>query len=129
MTSVIFLGAGTSAAEEAPMQGQLFHWYFAGDGLLSPVGMQEHLTLFFAKLFKLDITTLKEGDEFPTFEEALGILDLAELRHESLHGLRGEDGLADIALTRQYLIFAMALVIARDLGGSSERHEPQKPHL
>ena len=97
--------------------------------MLGPVGMREHLALFFAKLFQLDVTALKKRDEFPTFEEALGILDLAELRRESLRGLRGEDGFADIALTRQHLIFAMALVIAHDLRGSLGRHEPQKSHL
>ena len=139
MKTAIFLGAGASAAEGAPMQGDLFNEYFkAVHGVLSLPNSPQNSTPyikrelgnFFRDMFTLntdaDLKTLAKM-RFPTFEEALGILDLAELRRESLKKFQS-DGLGPdsnrIRLVRQFLVLAMADVIARKL------REPagNKPH-
>ena len=115
MTTAIFLGAGASAAEGAPLQSELFHQYFAGSQGAHE-RMRGRLAQFFDLMFSIDVGLAKVA--FPTFEEALGILDLAELRRESLRGLSLDaTAAANIRTTRQDLVFAMAQVIAGKLAG------------
>jgi hypothetical protein len=125
MKTAIFLGAGASKAEGAPMQNELFQKYFGGGQQWSTEAMKKGLANFFRWMFKIDVTAAPEDlkkVEFPTFEEALGILDLAELRRESLKNFALETaGSENIRLIRQYLVYAMALVIAEELKGSIEQ--------
>jgi len=108
------------------MQKDLFKNYFksvANANLPSsahaPSQMNQELSEFFRVIFNINVDQ-DDLDEilFPTFEEALGILDLAELRRESLRlfdledvGARGNR----IRLIRQFLIMAMAKAIADNL--------------
>lgn len=116
MTTAIFLGAGASAAEGAPLQNDLFREYFK-DLQESPLEMRTDLAKFFQSMFGINVAQAQV--EFPTFEEALGILDLAELRRESLRELSLDGGPSgNIRTTHQYLVFAMAQVIAKKLRGS-----------
>lgn len=68
MKTAIFLGAGASAAEGAPMQSQLFKDYFGSKNIDKQLHMYEVLGHFFKQVFQLDVTK-PAGKEFPTFEE------------------------------------------------------------
>jgi NAD-dependent SIR2 family protein deacetylase len=89
--------------------------------------MNKELSLFFKMFFNIDS---KEDDLqnalFPTFEEALGILDLAERRRESLKNFELES-LAHknnrIRHIKQYLILLMAKIIHDKLMTSKKIHE------
>jgi hypothetical protein len=84
----IFLGAGASAAEGAPVQNKLFKSYFKlkiKDSEKERRRIKEELEQFFLAIFNIDFKYGKIGKSaFPTFEEAIGILDLLGTRKESL---------------------------------------------
>jgi hypothetical protein len=48
--------------------------------------MYEQLSQFFKAVFSIDLSKSLKNITFPTFEEALGVLDLLEMRRESLRG-------------------------------------------
>jgi NAD-dependent SIR2 family protein deacetylase len=115
--TVIFLGAGASAAEGAPVQRDLFRSYF-GDGPAS--GREsiwaQQVAEFFRIAFAIDITGVLADQNLPTFEEVLGLIDLAMSRGEGLHGfpVNPADGAAvDLASVRRRLILVMADAIRR----------------
>jgi hypothetical protein len=73
--TAIFLGAGASKAEGAPLQGELFRDYFSSPAFKnSGDEMDRELATFFAFMFQIDVD---HGDipniKFPTFEEVLGL--------------------------------------------------------
>src|SRR5688572_25186507 len=112
----IFLGAGASAAEGAPIQSNLFRDYFQ---LLKRRGghySSEHereLATFFQLMFDIDVdddASLKVA-KFPTYEEALGVLDLADLKNESFKdfpNINFASNSGRIKFLRLYLVFLMA---------------------
>ena len=113
MKIAIFLGAGASAAEHCPIQSQLFVEYFKSltqKGSKSEMNIELHK--FFKDMFNIDI--INDGIDkisFPTFEEVLGLIDLAEQRRESFKnfGLENLHKKSDsIRILRQYLILLMA---------------------
>jgi len=86
--TVIFLGAGASRADGAPLQGQLFKDYFL-DYNDQPRDRIHHswdreLATFFHVFFGIDIDDRKsvETASFPTFEEVLGIIEIADSQNE-----------------------------------------------
>ncbi|MBO3445862.1 SIR2 family protein [Clostridium sp. CCUG 7971] len=112
----IFLGAGASAAENLPIQNELFSEYFKKlkqDDFKSDMNME--LYKFFKQMFNIDIIKDDmEKAEFPTFEEVLGLLDLAEQRRECFRnfGLENLSKRSDsIRFLRQYIILLMAKAI------------------
>lgn len=82
--TAIFLGAGASKTEGAPLQGELFKEYFSSADFRKNIKMNRELSAFFSEMFKLNVKdrTLTNGS-FPTFEEVLGLTDLAILRKEA----------------------------------------------
>ena len=112
MKIAIFLGAGASAAEHCPIQSQLFVEYFKS---LTEKDYKNEMNKELHKFFKVmfDIDTIKDDIEkisFPTFEEVLGLIDLAEQRSESFKNFRLEsfNNRSDsIRILRQYLILLM----------------------
>lgn len=127
MNTVIFLGAGASKADNAPLQKDLFKEYFLSDHYRnSHYDMDSELRTFFYFIFGIDVDDIKEDTMFPTFEEALGILDLAIMRGESLKNFDGiniacnSNRLAEI---RNHLIFLMAKIIEISLGKHNSYHE------
>ena len=108
----IFLGAGASKTDGAPMQAELFSEYFKENK-----DANNHLVEiknFFEKMFG----EISDNIKFPTFEEALGMLDLAELRNESFRNFsninfNGNKG--DIRYLRLCLVFLMAEIIKQKL--------------
>ena len=73
---VIFLGAGASAADGAPIQSKLFKDYFSNGPHQDAIN--DDLSQFFKDFFGIDTTLNIDGVEFPTFEEILGT-QLSEL--------------------------------------------------
>jgi NAD-dependent SIR2 family protein deacetylase len=89
---VIFLGAGAACADGAPTQAKLFHDFFdrmrqeeaARTRHFNWTETDSELRTFFHLLFRLNVdSSAIQHSSFPTFEEALGMIDLAELRSES----------------------------------------------
>lgn len=117
--TAIFLGAGASAAEGAPIQSQLFNKYFSNiRNVRKYPGMYKELSEFFQAIFSIDLTKSVKRIDFPTFEEALGVLDLLEMRRESLRGFDiggGPQAVNRTQLIRLYLTLAMSKAIADGL--------------
>src|SRR5438552_1399 len=89
MKTLIFLGAGASASDGAPLQKYLFRDYFKMiKGATGHDNMDRDLAFYFSSIFGLDcVNGNLETMVFPTFEEAIGIVDLALLRNESIKSL------------------------------------------
>ena len=128
MEICIFLGAGASAAENLPIQNELFSNYFKYSLPLHPDSqMNIKLREFFKEIFNIDVV-LDDIDNinFPTFEEVLGILDMAEQRRESFKNF-GTDTYnnknGSINLLRQYLVLLTANSINNASKESHKYHE------
>ena len=129
MKTAIFLGAGASAAEGAPIQTNLFKDYFNLIRSRNRFVTQEHereLASFFALMFDLDVDN---GDLdnmlFPTFEEALGVLDLADLKNEAFKDFANINFASNsgrIKFLRLYLVYLMADIINDKLRNSGSIH-------
>ena len=119
MKIAIFLGAGASAAEHCPIQNQLFVEYFKS---LTQKDYENEMNKELHKFFKVmfDIDMMNDDIEkvlFPTFEEVLGIIDLAEQRRESFKNFRLEifnNRTDSIRILREYLILLMAKLLHND---------------
>jgi hypothetical protein len=125
--TAIFLGAGASKAEGAPLQGELFRDYFSSASFRkSKRKMDQELAQFFSEMFHIDV---KRGNisriDFPTFEEVLGLTDLAIIRKEAFRHFdidnrdRNSGRLRFIA---QYLVFLVATVLHIKLGDRARLH-------
>ena len=118
--SAIFLGAGASKSEGAPLQNELFENYFRMARERSSLNnMDRELATFFSDFFEIDVYN---GDftkvYFPTFEEALGILDLAVQRNEAFKEFDLQNNISDsdrIRRVRQQLVLLMAQCIGESL--------------
>src|SRR5260370_31306158 len=116
--TVIFLGAGASAAEGAPTQASLFTKYgaLAEDLDRKPEFHEMHreLATFFDTFFGVDLDH-PQGTKrsFPTFEEALGIIELAIQREEQYRGFGSGSGPTDgrLQALRQHLISLIAIIL------------------
>ena len=125
--TAIFLGAGASKAEGAPLQGELFADYFSSSSFRKSRGkMDRELAAFFSEMFGLDV---KHGDlaniNFPTFEEVLGLTDLAIMRKEAFRHFDIENrdrNSGRLRFVAQYLIFLVAKVLHEKLGDRARLH-------
>jgi hypothetical protein len=127
---IIFLGAGASRAEGAPLQADLFRDYFK---LCKPTSKSRagektlyyRMRKFFYEFFGIDI---KKDDlnmaSFPTFEEALGVLEIAIKREEVFRGWVSVSANSDIKIQRyrQSLIYLIGTVLERALRGKATHH-------
>ncbi|TDT51121.1 SIR2 family protein [Fonticella tunisiensis] len=91
MKTAIFLGAGASREEGIPVQNELFKIYFqtmlntASSNSKLSRSLDLSLENFFKRTFNIDVNNKNlEDDDYPTFEEVIGILDIAEKRKENL---------------------------------------------
>jgi len=125
--TAIFLGAGASKAEGAPLQGELFRDYFSSDIFKnSHDEMDRELATFFLEMFQIDVD---HGDipniKFPTFEEVLGLTDLAIMRKEAFRNFDIENRAANSGRLRfiaQYLVFLVAKVLDVNLRDRATLH-------
>ena len=129
MKTAIFLGAGASAAEGAPIQTNLFKDYFNLIRTRNRCATPEHereLATFFALMFDIDVDNDNlDNAQFPTFEEALGILDLADLKNESFKDFTNINFASNsgrIKFLRLYLVYLMADIIDNSLRTSKNIH-------
>lgn len=123
----IFLGAGASKSEGAALQGELFHKYFTSrefDPSNSP--MDKALTLFFKRMFAIDVLDSSiKAHEFPTFEEVLGLTDLASMRKETFRSFSPKASSASSDPMRsisQHLVFLVAKLLEKTLRGGHPQH-------
>jgi SIR2-like domain len=125
--TAIFLGAGASKAEGAPLQGELFQDYFSSSLFQdSHESMDRELATFFLEMFQIDVD---HGDlskiRFPTFEEVLGLSDLAIMRKEAFRHFDIENRAENSGRLRfiaQYLVFLVAKVLDSKLQGRAIFH-------
>jgi len=118
--NVIFLGAGASAAEGAPVQGSLFREYFSSyqekQGTPDSHKMDLELATFFKLFFGIDVDHANLARvSFPTFEEVLGILELALSRNESFRGCGISSVNPMIQRVREHIILLIALILDEKL--------------
>src|SRR3989442_266543 len=127
LDTAIFLGAGASKAEGAPLQGELFRDYFSSNSFKSSHDeMDRELATFFLLMFQIDV----DNDNisrvtFPTFEEVLGLTDLAILRKESVRNFDIENRATNSGRLRfiaQYLVFLVAKILDAELQGRAKLH-------
>jgi len=117
--NVIILGAGASKSEGAPLQKELFKEFFeyykrALKGKVWSLSKQQEKLIieYFKNFWGIDIKNyLNQNTKFPTFEECLGVLDLAYHRGESFKGYSKEK----IERIRNALIFLIAKVLDEKL--------------
>src|SRR6266571_4476438 len=119
MKAVIFTGAGAGKADGAPLQTELFKEFFArAVALDSRRQLAADIERFFQRLFSVD--PRDPSASLPTFEEALGVLELAIIREEGILGV-GE-ALGDLRHLKRQLILALAATIAKDNRGVGTEH-------
>ncbi len=118
---IIILGAGASKAEGAPTQDQLIKEFF------SQYGPSDDRKIWHNKIFKFfknffgiqyneDINRL----DFPTFEEVLGLLELA-IKREEYFG-KHIMTIKSLMAIRKNLIFLIAKVIKDSLSSHENHH-------
>ena len=124
----IFLGAGASAAENCPIQEQIFKEYFKSiskDELNKDMNIA--LYKFFKDMFNIDVIN-DNIDEilFPTLEEVLGLLDMAEQRRESFKNFGIETinkNIYSVRFLKQYFILLMAKTIDKSSKENNYYHK------
>lgn len=122
--AAIFLGAGASKVEGAPLQGELFREYFSLPKASLFDEMDRELATFFHLMFGIDVDS-GTSIEFPTFEEVLGLTDLAILRKEAFKNFDIENRAVNSGRLRfmaQYLVFLVAKVLDSTLHGHPSAH-------
>ena len=116
--TVIFLGAGASKSDGAPLQRELFQSYFESCGKIQELqGSEERyrqitdiVSDYFEKFFDYKIGDPAGDKRLPRFEEVLGILDLAINRKEEY-----KESLHELQTYREGLVFSMAQAIHYEL--------------
>lgn len=103
MKTIIFLGAGASKAEGAPLQNELFSEYFK-EFSSTKDKYYDLLKEFFLKTYNVDATSAKK---FPTFEEILGLLYTAEKNQQSFY--------FDINRVKEAIIFSMGEILDKKI--------------
>jgi len=120
---VIILGAGASKSEGAPLQNEVFKEFFEylKDKVWGLSKKQEKLIIeYFKKFWGIDIENYQNQNiKFPTFEECLGVLDLAYHRGESFKSYPKKE----IEQIRNALIFLIAKVLDKKLQGKIIHHK------
>lgn len=145
---VIVTGAGAPAAEGAPIQSKLLQRFWETEqsdlrearlfrranpdpGVPWPNPWFEvlfDLDLYFKKFFGIDVgrepTSAGSGKEFefPTFEEALGMLDLALFNQEDFPDFQEHPYHAAIGMTRYHLIALIASGLSKAVPDIGKHH-------
>ena len=111
--TVIVLGAGASAADGAPVQSKLLREYFQSHSIQGRVSqeMKDALQRYFDRLWGIDVAGDLTNVLFPTFEEVLGILDIADGRNESFRGMGDDPHATGTQELRNHLTALIALIL------------------
>lgn len=103
MKTIFFLGAGASKSEGAPLQSELFYEYFK-EFANRKDDYYILLKDFFSKTYKIDVETTKL---YPTFEEILGLLYIAEKRQVSFY--------FNVEEVKKAIVYSMAEILDKKL--------------
>ena len=114
--NVIFLGAGASKADGAPLQFELLRDYFQLNPSPAPEDMGRELKLLFQAFYNIDVTQVDEKITFPTFEEVLGALELALQREENFKVAGIVWNQYRIRRCREYVVTLICIILAAKLG-------------
>lgn len=107
--AAFIFGAGASASAGLPVQACLLKDYFQ-DGSAGSDSFRNELASFFNDFFDIDVRQFDHSTRFPTFEEALGIIELAIEKEETF----GPNyPLPKIREIRDALIYSMGIAIER----------------
>lgn len=131
--TVVFLGAGASCADGAPSQGQLFQEYFLHYNILvrdrSSHSWDRELATFFLVFFGINVDDKNsvQSATFPTFEEVLGIIEIADSQNEGFRDWGTTHIINAIQKPRlqhihELLILLIAEILADRLGDRSVYH-------
>lgn len=127
---VIFLGAGASRAEGAPLQADLFRDYFkfckpTSESKKGEKTLYSQMCKFFNDFFGIDVDRCNlDRISFPTFEESLGILEIAIKKEEEFRDWISTSANSGIKIQRyrQNLIFLIGTVLDHTLKGNTIYH-------
>ena len=133
--TIIFLGAGASCSDGAPLQGNLFREFFQYN--IDPLQKTSHpdwdqeLEEFFNMFFGIDVRDLESLNDtsFPTFEEVLGILEIAESQNESFQDWGASNLDAQTKPRIQNLHEILILMIAEILDYKLQKMPTNHPKL
>lgn len=124
--TAIFLGAGASKADGAPLQYELISEMIK---LIQEdtIDVKPHLRTFFLIFFEIDIQDTLINRDYPSFEEILGVIDISIERGESYkdfqhHPLARNSDNPVLVQVREYLVYYMAQVIKKKLEGENIYH-------
>lgn len=118
---IIFLGAGASAADGAPTQNRLFKDYFEHGPHTDD--MSTNLSQFFKDFFGIDTGGDLNKTDFPTFEEVLGILELALSRNESFKNYPLMPNKPKVQNIREQIVFLIARILKEKLLSGRPVHD------
>jgi len=119
--TIVFLGAGASAQDGAPTQRQViteFRDYYNKRFSQKNKIIED----YFLKYFGIDLLNEK-NDRFPTFEEMLGIIDLAISRNESFSGSNNTNPFIELKEQRLELIYLIGKTLERSLRRHTIYHD------
>jgi len=119
INDVIFLGAGASASDGAPIQSELFKNYFSNH---YNDELSNSLKNFFKDFFGINTEHL-EKENFPTFEEVLGILELSISRNESFKNYPIMPSNPKVQEVKEQLIFLIAKILRHKLLSNRINHD------
>jgi NAD-dependent SIR2 family protein deacetylase len=135
----VFLGAGASCSEGAPSQARLFEEFFSESfegyrgfepdhpAIKKINTVKNELKRFFQIFFGFDPVNPPVGTQFPTFEEALGLVDLALSRDEGFRGFEGnlthQQWGATLRSVRNSFVFLIALILDKKLEWAKGNHK------
>ena len=123
INKVIFLGAGASRAEGAPVQSSLFRDYFSCLRRYNKK-VDSHLNSYFKTFWNIDVEHGNlDNIVFPTFEEALGMLELAKQRREGFRGFYNTANFNGIEHTIEDLILLICQVLKWMLQNNNVYHK------
>ena len=126
--NVIFLGAGASKADKAPLQRELLNKFFdyvKNDNFPQYLTKSQisRLKKYFEKFYGINFDVDELNKQFPTFEEVLGVLDLSLLRDESFKYYENRPNKSHAEILREDLIMLIANILKKELINSHGIHQ------
>lgn len=127
MKTMIFLGAGASAAEGAPIQSNLFKNYFKTRNDNDDYKWyDQQIANIFGNLFGINVKSNNLEDAiFPTFEEVLGLLDIAKIKNQSFKEIENNTMVGNsnqIDSSRDNLVILLAKCLYENLKNNNKYH-------
>jgi NAD-dependent SIR2 family protein deacetylase len=131
--TVVFLGAGASAADGAPVQSDLLQKFFLlrrrydFDPISFNSEWDQELATFFLDFFGINVDEeeIVRVSRFPTFEEILGVIEIAKAQGEAFRDwssysiVSGNDRLQRI---HDLLVYSIAEILDDTLAGKAVEH-------